>query len=126
MTTNTVAMRVAAGAGLLAVGLGAFGAHGLREILARHDMTAAWETAVFYHCIHAVMLFVLAARTPFVRGPWICFLAGTILFSGSLYVMALTRANWLGPVTPVGGAGLIVGWLWLAIAPSGRKPEARA
>ena len=64
--------------GLLAVALGAFGAHGLKEILARHETAAIWEKAVFYHFIHAVMLFVLAQRQPLPRGPWLSFLIGIV------------------------------------------------
>jgi len=71
--TNTTASRVAAAAGFLAVALGA---HGLRNILAQKGTAAIWETAVFYHFIHAVMLFVLAGRKPLDTGPWWCFLAG--------------------------------------------------
>jgi uncharacterized membrane protein YgdD (TMEM256/DUF423 family) len=113
--TNTTATRVAAVAGFLAVALGAFGAHGLKTILAQKGTASIWETAVFYHFIHAVMLFVLAERKPLPAGPWWCFLAGIMIFSGSLYMLAVTDLRWLGIITPVGGIGLLVGWLWLAI-----------
>ena len=110
-------MRIAAIMGMLAVGLGAFGAHGLKEILAKHGTGAIWETAVFYHFIHAVMLFVLAGRNPTATwGPWLSFLVGIVIFSGSLYLLALTNQRWLGAITPIGGVSLIVGWLWLAIS----------
>lgn len=111
------ALRVAAVLGFLAVSLGAFGAHGLKDILARNDTAAIWEKAVFYHFIHAVMLFLLAGRTPLRAGPWFSFLAGILLFSGSLYLMAVTNARWLGAITPVGGVSFLAGWLWLAVAP---------
>lgn len=101
--------------GFLAVGLGAFGAHGLKEILARNDATATWQTAVLYHLVHAVVLTGLSLGTPFRRGPWWCFLAGVVLFSGSLYALALTGMRWLGPVTPVGGVFFLAGWAWLAV-----------
>jgi len=114
---NRQAARAAALAGLLAVALGAFGAHGLKDILARNGTTAIWEKAVFYHFIHAVMLFVLASRVPFARGPWWSFLAGIAVFSGSLYLLALTNARWLGAVTPLGGISLLVGWAWLMLKP---------
>jgi uncharacterized membrane protein YgdD (TMEM256/DUF423 family) len=111
---NTVlATRIAALMGLLAVTLGAFGAHGLKEILSRHGSAAIWEKAVFYHFIHAVMLFLLAMRRPVPRGPWLSFLIGIVIFSGSLYLFAVTNARWLGAITPFGGASLIVGWAWL-------------
>jgi uncharacterized membrane protein YgdD (TMEM256/DUF423 family) len=113
---NVLAMRTAAIMGMLAVGLGAFGAHGLKEILTRNGTAAIWETAVFYHFIHAVMLFVLSGRNPIAVGPWWSFLIGIVIFSGSLYLLALTNQRWLGAITPIGGASFIVGWLWLAAA----------
>ena len=120
--TNTVAFRLAALLGLLAVALGAFGAHGLREILARHGTAALWEKAAFYHFIHTVMLFVLAQRQPVPRGPWLSFFAGIVIFSGSLYLLAVTNARWLGAITPLGGASFILGWAWLLIC-TFRNPE---
>ena len=114
--TDKIAIRVAALMGFLAVALGAFGAHGLKAILARHDSAAIWEKAVFYHFIHAVMMFVLAKRRPVPSGPWLSFFCGILLFSGSLYLMALTNARWLGAITPFGGMSLLVGWLWLMLA----------
>jgi len=118
--TNTTAVRLAALLGFLAVTLGAFGAHGLKDTLAQHDAVAIWEKAVFYHFIHAVMLFVLGRRRPVESGPWLSFLAGIVLFSGSLYLLALTQARWLGAITPLGGVSFLVGWLWLAL----RAPKA--
>jgi uncharacterized membrane protein YgdD (TMEM256/DUF423 family) len=112
-----VALRVAAGLGLLAVSLGAFGAHGLKDLLARNDTAAIWEKAVFYHFIHAVMLFLLAGRAPLRAGPWLSFLAGILIFSGSLYLLAVTNARWLGAITPLGGVSFLAGWLWLAVSP---------
>lgn len=109
-----VARRVAAVSGLLAVALGAFGAHGLKEVLALHGSTAIWEKAVFYHFIHAVMLCVLAERKVLPKLAWICFLTGIMIFSGSLYLLAVTGWNWLGAVTPVGGLSFLSGWLALA------------
>ena len=104
------ATRIAAAAGFLAVALGAFGAHGLKDVLAQNGTAAIWETAVFYHFIHAVMLFLLAGRKPFAAVAWWCFLAGIVVFSGSLYLLAATNALWLGAVTPFGGASLLAGW----------------
>ena len=103
--------------GALAVALGAFGAHSLRGLLEQNGRTAVWEKAVFYHFIHAVMLFVLAMRNPFPRVPWYCFLGGIVIFSGSLYALALTDIAKLGAITPIGGISFIVGWLWLAFCP---------
>ncbi len=104
--------------GALAVTLGAFGAHGLRE-RASAQMLTTWETAAQYHFFHALALLlvgVLARQTGaaalLVPG-WIM-LAGVLVFSGSLYLLVLTDQRWLGAVTPLGGTALIVGWLWLA------------
>ena len=113
--TNTIAVRLAALLGFLAVTLGAFGAHGLKDTLVRHDAVAIWEKAVFYHFLHAVMLFVLGLRRPVESGPCLSFLAGIVLFSGSLYLLALTQARWLGAITPLGGVSFLVGWSWLAL-----------
>lgn len=115
--TASIATRIAAAAGLLAVALGAFGAHGLKETLALNGTGAIWERAVFYHFIHAVMLFVLAERLPLRRVPWWCFLAGIVIFSGSLYLLAVTNVRWLGAITPIGGVSFIVGWAVLAFCP---------
>ncbi len=115
--TNSTALRVAALLGALAVALGAFGAHGLKDLLARNQTTVIWEKAVLYHFIHAVVLFVLAGRTPLQCGPWFSFLAGIVIFSGSLYLLALTNTRWLGAITPLGGVSFIVGWVWLVICP---------
>jgi len=107
---STIATRIAAAAGLLAVALGAFGAHGLKNLLARNGAAGIWETAVFYHFIHAVMLFVLAERKTFPAVAWWSFLLGILIFSGSLYLLAATNAHWLGVITPVGGVSFIIGW----------------
>ncbi|MCU0783227.1 MAG: DUF423 domain-containing protein [Verrucomicrobia bacterium] len=113
--TNTKAVRFAALMGFLAVALGAFGAHGLKEILTRHDTVAIWEKAVFYHFIHTLMLFLLAQRQPVQTGPWFCFFMGIVIFSGSLYLLAVINTRWLGAITPIGGVSLIVGWAWLFV-----------
>lgn len=114
---NRKALRISAGLGFLAVALGAFGAHGLKHVLEQNQTAGIWEKAVFYHFIHAVMLFVLAGRPRFAVGTWYAFLAGIVLFSGSLYVLALTGQKWLGAITPVGGMSFLAGWLCLAINP---------
>ena len=115
--TNSTALRTAASLGCLAVVLGAFGAHGLKDLLTRNGTLLIWEKAVFYHFIHALMLFILAQRYSVRRGPWLSFLVGIVLFSGSLYVLALTNIKLLGAITPFGGISFIIGWLWLVIAP---------
>ncbi|HSY09823.1 MAG TPA: DUF423 domain-containing protein [Candidatus Dormibacteraeota bacterium] len=110
---QTLATRIAAAMGFLAVVLGAFGAHGLKDLLTQNGTTAIWEKAVFYHFIHAVMLFVLAERKPFPEVAWWSFLIGIVFFSGSLYLLSVTNALWLGAVTPIGGLSFLFGWAWL-------------
>jgi uncharacterized membrane protein YgdD (TMEM256/DUF423 family) len=122
--TNSKALRISALMGFFAVGLGAFGAHGLKDILTQNATATIWEKAVFYHFIHTVMLFILANRSPFRFGPWLSFLMGIIIFSGSLYLLAVTNVKWLGAITPIGGLSFLAGWLWLIIAPERKtKPE---
>ena len=113
--SHVTASRVAAAGGLLAVALGAFGAHGLEDLLAQNGTAAIWEKAVFYHLIHAVMLFLLAERKVFPTLAWWSFLAGIVIFSGSLYLLAMTNLRWLGAVTPIGGVSLIIGWARLLL-----------
>lgn len=109
---------LAACTGALAVMLGAFGAHGLKAFLAPESL-ATWQTAVFYHLIHSILLICICMRL-LVDGARRLFLAayclwlGVFLFSGSLYLLALGGPVFLGPVTPIGGVLLIVGWLSIA------------
>ena len=114
--TNATTIRIAAVSGALAVVLGAFGAHGLQGLLAQNGTAAIWEKAVFYHFIHTVMLFALTQRRSLNAGPWWCFFAGIVFFSGSLYLLAVTNMRWLGIITPVGGASFIAGWVWLFVS----------
>ena len=101
---------------LCAVLFGAFGAHALRETLSAHDSIQIWETAVRYQMWHALALIILSMipvpqSIPKMTGP--CFLVGSLLFSGSLYGLALDGPKWLGPVTPLGGLCLMIGWVLL-------------
>jgi uncharacterized membrane protein YgdD (TMEM256/DUF423 family) len=115
---SQLASRLSALMGLLAVALGAFGAHSIKTLLAQNHTADIWEKAVFYHFIHAVMLFVLAERKPFQAGPWWCFLVGIFFFSGSLYLLAATNILWLGAITPIGGVSFLIGWAWPVFKPS--------
>jgi uncharacterized membrane protein YgdD (TMEM256/DUF423 family) len=104
--------------------LGAFGAHALREHLDPAAL-ATWQTAVQYHILHALALLALslharATGRPIALASWL-FLAGVVLFSGSLYLLATAGWTWLGPVTPVGGLCLIAGWLSLALLARTRR-----
>src|SRR5689334_12399789 len=98
--------RISAAVGFLAVALGAFGAHGLQDLLEKNGRLATWETAVLYHLTHSVVLLLVAALPQFRRVAWWLFLAGVVVFSGSLYVLALTNLRWLGAITPLGGVCL--------------------
>jgi uncharacterized membrane protein YgdD (TMEM256/DUF423 family) len=109
--------RIAAILCFLAVGLGAFGAHALRSKIESHGLLDAWNKAVLYHFIHAVALLALSRFATINPRPCFLLLGGIILFSGSLYAMALTNVRWLGAITPLGGLCFLAGWAWLAIAP---------
>jgi len=102
----------------LAVAGGAFGAHALKSRLAP-DLLAVFETGARYQMYHALALLAVAWAltrwpTPPVRAAGWLFLAGTVCFSGSLYLLSLTGARWLGALTPLGGLLFIAGWLALA------------
>lgn len=107
--------------GFIAVVLGAFGSHALRERLGP-DMLRIWETAVQYHLVHALALLGIAVMLAHGRQPpmlawagW-CFLGGTVVFCGSLYILALSGMRWLGAVTPLGGLLFLAGWTLVAVA----------
>jgi uncharacterized membrane protein YgdD (TMEM256/DUF423 family) len=119
--TNSLALRLAAGLGFLGVALGAFGAHLLKDLLARNQTAQIWEKAVFYQLIHAVVLLVLAARNPVPAGPSLSFLTGIVFFSGSLYILAVTNIRWFGAITPFGGLAFLLGWFWLVVSAAGRN-----
>lgn len=110
--------------GFLAVALGAFGAHGLRAHLSGlpdgSDRLAVWQTAAHYHLAHALALGVLALlaeRSPgAARFAGIAFVLGILVFSGSLYALALTGVRTLGAVTPLGGLLFLAGWAALFVA----------
>jgi uncharacterized membrane protein YgdD (TMEM256/DUF423 family) len=104
--------------GFMSVAAGAFGAHALRQRLTA-DLLAIFETGVRYQVYHALALFAVAWavgrwNTPqIVWAGWL-FIAGTVVFSGSLYALSLSGSRWLGAVTPIGGVCFLAGWLALA------------
>ncbi|MFL6531622.1 MAG: DUF423 domain-containing protein [Chthoniobacterales bacterium] len=110
-------LRIAAVMCFLAVALGAFGAHSLKGLLQANDTLDIWNKAVLYHLAHAVALVVLALHAATNRGAFYLLLAGIVIFSGSLYVLAVTNIRWLGAITPIGGLCFLGGWAWLAISP---------
>lgn len=103
--------------GFIAVALGAFAAHALKEKLSP-EMFSVWEVGVRYHTYHALALIGVAwASSQFpdasiAPAGWL-FVAGTVIFSGSLYAMSLTGFRWLGMITPIGGLCFLAGWVWL-------------
>ncbi len=104
----------------LGVLLGAFGAHGLKDILS-DPMKAVFETGVRYQMVHGLALFVVAwlasrSSSHIVNAAGWCFLAGILLFSGSLYLLSLTGVKAWGAATPIGGLAFLVGWACLVIA----------
>jgi uncharacterized membrane protein YgdD (TMEM256/DUF423 family) len=109
--------RIAAGLCFVAVALGAFGAHALKATLQTSGMLDAWNKAVLYHFLHAIALMALALHGAENRAAWFLLAAGILLFSGSLYAMALTNVRWLGAITPLGGICFLAGWAWLVISP---------
>jgi uncharacterized membrane protein YgdD (TMEM256/DUF423 family) len=109
-------LRLAGLAGFLAVALGAFGAHLLKARLESLGTTSVWQTAVLYHLVHAVALLALALGRPVQRWVPSLFAAGIVIFSGSLYVLALTNIKVLGAITPLGGLCFLAGWLALVFA----------
>jgi len=119
-----IRLTLAAMSGLIAVAAGAFGAHGLADLRAKELM----RTGAEYQLIHALAVFACFAiwecggRAAGIAA-W-CFLAGATLFSGSLYVIALTGERWTGPITPIGGLLLLAGWATLAWAAAMAKRRA--
>src|SRR5688572_11602389 len=107
-------------AAFLGVALGAFGAHGLKTRLAP-ELLATFEVGVRYQMYHALALLAVAWACTKWPGAWTTasgwlFIAGMVVFSGSLYILALTGAKWLGAVTPIGGLALLAGWGCLGVA----------
>ena len=106
----------------LAVATGAFGAHGLQKMVTPERLET-WDKAVRYQMYHALALLILAwalmhwpeQAKLLATGGWL-FLAGSVLFSGSLYILVVSGITWLGAITPLGGVAYIAGWLCLVIA----------
>ena len=120
MSAERLFIALGAASGFLAVGAGAFGAHALRARLSP-DLLAVFETGARYHMYHALALVAAAwvmHRWPGPLAAWAgwLFVAGTVVFSGSLYTLALTGTRWLGAVTPLGGLCFLAGWLCMVLA----------
>lgn len=113
--TRRAALLVASVAGFMAIALGAFGAHALKLQLEAHHARDLWNTAVLYHLVHVPVLLWLARVPSVAASPFLCFTGGILLFSGSLYVLALTGIGMLGAITPVGGLLLMAGWVLIGM-----------
>ena len=113
--------------GFLAVAMGAFGAHGLKDRLTELGQAANYQTAAQYQCTVPwrfwpwARWFSQAGRARRPASPAGRFLIGSLIFSGSLYLMAVTGARWLGAITPIGGVAMLVGWAALALAAGGQS-----
>lgn len=107
--------------GFLGVALGAFGAHGLEDLLVANGREATWETAVLYQFVHAGLLLLLGildhlhSSTKLIRISIWTTIVGILIFSGSLYALSLTNIKWLGAITPLGGLSFLVAWTLLFI-----------
>ncbi len=106
--------------GILTVALGAFGAHALKTILDSYGQSI-WEKAVFYQAIHALVLLILPSLSNYMTPKDLnisgyLIISGVLLFSGSLYILALSGNKYFGAITPIGGVAFVVGWSWLAYA----------
>ena len=115
-STGSVLTALGAFAGAAGVAAGAIGAHFLHDYLEKASHLGTWNTAVLYNLVHVVAIIgvgLLPNGSKFAGWLW---LAGVVLFSGSLYALSLGAPKWIGPITPLGGTALIVGWLWLAIS----------
>ena len=114
---GTQILQLAGISGALAVGLGAFGAHSLEELLIQTNRLETFQTAVHYHFYHTLALLgigILGTLKPEWKGLGIsawCMILGILIFSGSLYILCLTGLTWLGGITPLGGLAFILGWM---------------
>ncbi|MEN9845789.1 MAG: hypothetical protein RIS36_936 [Pseudomonadota bacterium] len=112
----------------IGVGCGAFGAHGLRDILSAQDMQI-WEKAVFYQLVHSVAALVLLITPDTLCNERVAtrcaslLLIGTTIFSGTLYALVLTNTRWLGAITPIGGTCFIIAWVLVALGTHRRRPS---
>jgi uncharacterized membrane protein YgdD (TMEM256/DUF423 family) len=105
---------------LVGVGAGAFGAHGLRRIISP-DLLSVWQTAVLYQLVHGLGMLAIAALgarfgSSLLSNAGVLMFVGIVIFSGSLYVLALTGTRWLGAITPIGGLAFIAAWAMVALA----------
>ncbi|SHN28372.1 Uncharacterized membrane protein YgdD, TMEM256/DUF423 family [Cyclobacterium lianum] len=122
-------IRIAALFGVLAVIFGAFGAHALENMLVETGRLDTYETAVSYHFYHTLALLAVALlgrlypeNSRLFTSAWF-FIAGILIFSGSLYTLCLSDVSWLGAITPIGGLAFILGWMILLVSFGKRNPS---
>ncbi len=121
MINSRQTLLIASLSGFLAVALGAFGAHALKQILLENNRTDTFELAVRYHFYHTFALLVIALLMDRFNSKWmpisaLCILTGMILFSGSLYLLALANNTSFAIITPIGGVFLLAGWGFLFLS----------
>ena len=119
--TPKLILSIASVSGMLAVGIGAFGAHALKNKLEASNLISTYQTAVQYHFYHTLLLLALGLVMYKIESPMLNYatyatVSGIILFSGSLYALCMTNVRWLGAITPIGGLCFILGWLFLLLA----------
>lgn len=125
---RTIHLRFAGALGACAVIVGAFGAHALDSLIPE-EMLTVYETGVRYHFYHAIAMLAVAAGTADLwASRWAsracaAWGLGIVVFSGSLYLLAITEIRWLGAITPIGGAAMILGWVFAALAASALKRD---
>ena len=122
--TGKQIIKLAAILGALAVGIGAFGAHGLKAVLTETGRVDTFETGVKYHFYHSLSIFLIGILA-LIKPDWkqlstaaILMAVGILIFSGSLYMLSLTGITWLGAITPLGGVAFIAGWVLVFLAAS--------
>lgn len=121
MMKSNIFLQFAAASGFLSVALGAFGAHGLKKRLSE-DMLAVYQTAVEYQFVHTLALLAVGilmihwGKVQLLNIAGFGFMAGILIFSGSLYVLSISGIKWLGAITPIGGVAFLVAWAALFIA----------
>jgi uncharacterized membrane protein YgdD (TMEM256/DUF423 family) len=114
--SRRTALMVAGATGFLGIALGAFGAHAFKGVLDAHHSRDLWNTAVLYHLVHAPVLLWLVRGSVVAWSPFLCVSLGILLFSGSLYALALTGVSMIGAITPIGGLLLMCGWMLIALS----------
>lgn len=116
---NSVWIIIGAISGFITVGIGAFGAHGLKEILQNNQTTNIYNKAVLYQMFHSIAILIIGLlemyteKSIFLSGLFLTL--GILIFSGSLYILSITNLKWIGAITPIGGLCFLIGWIILVL-----------